>query len=136
MSDYPWASIYAQAVVTICDGDAWVDAGAIAASQGGVLHVITAWNPGAARPTETANRIANARLYTHLVDFGCDPVPALGADPDSLHAEESWAVTGLSDEDARRIGATFDQVAVFRVTATELVVLACREAWVVRRDLP
>jgi uncharacterized protein len=68
--------------------------------------------------------------------LGCDPVPALGVDPDSPHAEESYAVVGLSDDAARGVGAAFEQVAVFRVTATELAVLACREAWVVRRALP
>jgi len=136
VSDFHWASTYLKAVVTVRVGAGWVDAGAYAASQGGVLHVITAWNPGAARPPEPQNRAANRRLHAHLVALGLHPVAALGADPDSPHKEESWAVAGLSDEDARRIGAAFDQVAVFRVTATELAVLACRDAWVVRRDLP
>ena len=136
VSDLHWASTYLKAVVTVRVGAGWVDAGAYAASQGEVLHVITAWNPGAARPPEPQNRPANRRLHAHLLALGLHPVAALGADPDSPHKEESWAVAGLSDEDARRIGAAFDQVAVFRVTATELAVLACREAWVVRRDLP
>jgi hypothetical protein len=74
--DRHWAPVYLKAIVTVRQGDAWVDAGAYAAS------------------------------------------------------------VGLSDDDARVVGAAFDQVAVFRVTASELAVLACREDWAVRRALP
>ena len=130
-----WSPVYLKTVVTVQDGDAWIDAGAYAASVGAPVHVLTAWNPGAARPGEAVNRAANERLRAHLVRLGCDPVPALGADPDSPHAEESWAVVGLTDDQARAVGAAFDQVAVFRVTPTELAVLACSEDWVVRRAL-
>lgn len=136
MSSIGWAPVYLKARVTIRQGDAWIDAGAYAASAGAPVHVLTAWNPGAARPSEAANRAANERLRAHLMDLECDPVPALGADPDSPHAEESWAVVGLSDDAARAVGAAFDQVAVFRVTVGELAVLACRDDWVVRRALP
>lgn len=136
MTDHAWAPVYLASIVTVRAGDAWVDAGTYAASVGAPVHVLTAWNPGAVRPSEAANRAANERLRAHLVALGLDPVPAVGADPDSPHAEESWAVVGLDDDEARRIGAAFDQVAVFRVTATELAVLACREDWVVRRALP
>ena len=136
MSSIHLAPTYLKALVTVRVGDAWVDAGAYAAAVGAPVHVLTAWNPGAARPGEAANRAANERLRVHLVAMGCDPVPALGADPDSPHAEESWAVAGLEDDAARAVGAAFDQVAVFRATATELAVLACGEDWVVRRALP
>ena len=136
MSSFHWAPVYLKALVTVRVGGAWSDAGAYAASVDAPVHVITAWNPGAARPSEAVNRAANERLRAHLTALGCDPVPALGADPDSAHAEESWAVVGLSDDAARRVGAAFDQVAVVRVTASELAVLACSEDWVVRRALP
>ncbi len=136
MSDRHWSPVYLKAVVTVREAGAWIDAGAYAASVGAPVHVLTAWNPGAARPSLAVNRAANERLRAHLVDLGCEPVPALGADPDSPHAEESWAVVGLTDAAARAVGAAFDQVAVFRVTASELAVLACREDWAVRRALP
>lgn len=135
MSSIHWAPVYLKALVTVRVEGVWVDAGAYAATAGAPVHVVTAWNPGAARPSEAVNRAANERLRAHLVGLGLEPVPALGADPDSPHAEESWAVVGLSDDAARRVGADFDQVAVFRVTASELAVLACREHWVMRRAL-
>lgn len=31
---------------------------------------------------------------------GLHPTPALGSDPDSSHAEQSWAVAGLTDAQA------------------------------------
>lgn len=136
VSDRHWAPVYVKALVTVRQGDAWIDAGAYATRVGAPVHVLTAWNPGAARPGEAADRAANERLRAHLVDLGCEPVPALGADPDSPHAEESWAVVGLANEAARAVGAAFDQVAIFRVTRTELAVLACREDWTMRRALP
>jgi len=133
VSDRHWAPTYLKALVTVQHGDAWVDVGAYAASAGAPVHVLTAWNPGAARPSEAVNRAANERLRAHLVGLGLEPVPALGADPDSPHAEESWAVVGLTDDQARAAGAAFDQVAVFRVS--ELAVLACREDWVAKQAL-
>ncbi len=135
MSSLHWAPVYLGALVTVRVEGAWLDAGAYAAAASAPVHVLTAWNPGAVRPSDAVNRAANERLRAHLVDLGHEPVPALGADPDSAHAEESWAVVGLSDDAARRVGAAFDQVAVFRVTASELAVLACSEDWVVRRVL-
>ena len=99
----------------------------------GVVHVITAWNPGDERPSREENDDANERLLIELVSRGLNPCRAVGADPDSEHAEESWAVHGLSDDEARAIGAAFGQVAVFRLTATDQTVLACFEDWVVSR---
>jgi hypothetical protein len=64
-----------------------------------------------------------------LESEGCHPLPALGSDPNSDHAEESWCVAGLSDERARAIGAQFRQWAVFRITATEQTVLGCFDEW-------
>jgi len=99
----------------------------------GVVHVLTAWNPGDERPSREENDDANERLLIELVSRGLNPCRAVGADPDSEHAEESWAVHGLSDDEARAIGAAFGQVAVFRLTATDQTVLACFEDWVVSR---
>jgi hypothetical protein len=92
-----------------------------------VVHVITAWNPGDVRPTREENEKANSELRARLRAMGLQPVRALGADPDSDHAEESWAAVGLSDEQARALGVEFGQVAVFRLAAGVQTVLACFE---------
>ena len=54
------------------------------------LHVITAWNPGNARPTRDANDCASRSLYEDLAALGSTPMPVMGRDPHSDHAEESW----------------------------------------------
>ena len=54
------------------------------------LHVITAWNPGDARPTRDANDCASRSLYEDLAALGATPMRAMGRDPHSDHAEESW----------------------------------------------
>jgi len=67
-------------------------------------------------------------------DAGFGPA-AVGADPDSDHFEESWAVIGLDDESARAIGAAFGQVAVFRLANGVQTVLACSADWTRSRSL-
>ena len=102
----------------------------------GPVHVITAWNPGDQRPTDQANRAANRELFEQLVMHGLEPVRAVGQDPDSSHAEESWAVLGTTDDIARKLGAQFGQVAVFRITTGSQTVLACEEDWQTSRAIP
>lgn len=101
----------------------------------GIVHVITAWNPGDDRPGEAANRAANTRLHQDLVDKGLSPVRALGSDPNSNHFEESWAVVGLTDHEAASLGATYGQVAIFKFTENTQIVLACDETWAASRNL-
>jgi hypothetical protein len=57
------------------------------------------------------------------------------SDPNSHHAEESWAVAGFTDHDARELGAKYRQVAVFRITATRQTVLGCFAEWEVGRGV-
>ncbi len=99
------------------------------------IHVITAWNPGTERLTREQNDKANERLRLDLVDRGLSPCRAVGKDPNSDYFEESWAVLGLSDQEARDIGASFNQVAVFRVADGKQTVIACTEDWCVSRLL-
>jgi len=99
------------------------------------IHVITAWNPGTERRVQEANDKANERLHQDLVDRGLSPCRAVGKDPNSDYFEDSWAIIGLSDQEARDIGASFNQVAIFRVSDGEQTVIACTEDWCVSRLL-
>ena len=99
------------------------------------IHVLTAWNPGTERLVQEENDKANERLHQDLVDRGLSPCRAMGKDPNSDYFEDSWAVIGLSDQEARDIGASFNQVAVFRVSDGEQTVIACTEDWCVSRLL-
>jgi hypothetical protein len=132
------AHLYLATVVTIHDVGAWHPAHEVAARLG-TLHVITAWNPGDERPSREENDRANRALRADLEALnlearGLAPLPALGSDPNSPHAEESWAVTGLDDRTARELGAKYRQVAVFRITATRQTVLGCFADWELGRS--
>ena len=134
------AHLYLATIVTIHDAGAWHPAHQVAARLG-TLHVITAWNPGDERPSREENDRANRALRADLEALnlearGLAPLPALGSDPNSPHAEESWAVTGLDDRTARELGAKYRQVAVFRITADTQTVLGCDEEWEVTRRGP
>lgn len=111
-------------VVVQLDTD-WFPAQEVVRGMGTDLHVITAWNPGSERPSAAVNRSANDALRSQIELAGLTPIPAIGRDPHSDHAEESWAVSGFTDSQARELGAVYDQVAVFRITARQQIVLAC-----------
>ncbi len=122
------ADVYLATRVTVEIDGQWIDA-PIAGSWLGTFHVITAWNPGYERPGDDANAAANVRLHADLKALGCSPIPALGADQNSNHAERSWAVCGLDDAAVCALGARYGQWAVFRITAQEQTVLGCFGPW-------
>ena len=130
----PIAHIYLATIVTVEFDGAWRAAHEVAA-RCGALHVITAWNPAEVRPTREANDHANDALRRDLVARGLVPMRALGSDPSSEHAEESWAVSNFSDCAARELGAKYGQVAVFRITSATQTVLACFATWTVERGV-
>ena len=132
----PLAELYLSTLVAVEQDGAMVPAHRSRLAAHGPFHVITAWNPGQERPDAGANDAADQRLHRQLLTLGVQPVRAVGADPASDHAEPSWAVPGLTDEQARALGRQYRQVAVFRITAGEQTVLACTEHWRASRPLP
>lgn len=97
------------------------------------FHVITAWNPGDERLSKRDNDKANKKLFDLLETMNLTPIFAVGRDPDSDYFEESWAVNGLTDDEAKKIGADFRQEAIFRISDGTQAVLSCFEDWVVER---
>jgi hypothetical protein len=93
------------------------------------LHVLTAWNPGHARPSLEHNRRSNDSLRAELVLLADQLFDALGSSPDGSHAEESFAVIGASRETCMAIGARFRQDAIFELTTTEQIVVGCDGHW-------
>ena len=126
---------YLAAEVRIADGAALVDAAGSPLLRDGPVHVVTAWNPGALRPTEEQNRTADRQLRARIVQLGFQPHRAVGCDPASPHHEEGWAVVAMSDERACALGAEFGQDAVFRIDPGTLTVLACDGSWSDSRPL-
>jgi hypothetical protein len=94
------------------------------------LLVITAWNPGDARPGVTANRAANEELRTRLQDLAQDAesvtiLSAVGRAPDSSHSEESIAVHGIARDAAIVLGRQMRQDAIFEITTEGVTVVPC-----------
>jgi hypothetical protein len=132
----PLAATYLKTLLTVLEDGAWVEAHRSRLLEQGAYHVITAWNPLDTRPGEAANREADERLRIRLDFLGLTHHRAIGRDPDSEHLEEGWAVSGLDDAAASMIGTEFAQNAIFRITPTAQVVIACFDGWRVNRPLP
>lgn len=81
--------------------------------RGRRLAVVTAYNPGVSRPGEAANRAANERLREAIEAAGRSYWPAVGRSPSGDHAEPSFAVLDISADQARELGARFDQACIF-----------------------
>lgn len=81
--------------------------------RGRRLTVVTAYNPGTARPGEEANCRANERLRAAIECAGWSYWPAVGRSPSGDHAEPSFAVLDITEEQARELGAQFEQACVF-----------------------
>ncbi|MFJ6539560.1 DUF3293 domain-containing protein [Streptomyces sp. NPDC091385] len=106
-----------------------VTEGAFPEPSGRTLHVVTAFNPRGRVVAAEDNARAHALLLAWLGRGGHTWWPATGSSPCGTHAEESVAVTGLSDAEARALGRRFGQDAVFAWSRAERRLLACFEEW-------
>lgn len=89
----------------------------------GPMHVVTAIQPDP--ELDSASRARMLVLDRHLHDAGIRSMPAVGSSFTSDHSEDSGAVFGLTDHQARDLGAAFGQVAVFAWTGPRWSLLAC-----------
>ena len=131
----PDAQWYLPTVVTVCVDEIWMSGFSFCASRGVRIHVITAWNPGDERPSSEVNDAQNKQLHADISAMGLESLEALGRDPNSPHAEKSWAVIGLTDKNAIELGKKYGQVAVFRITESRQSVLGCLSDWEVSRGV-
>jgi hypothetical protein len=131
----PDAQWYLPTLVTVCVDGIWMSGFDFCASRGVQIHVITAWNPGDERPSSEVNDAQNNQLLVDISAMGLEALEALGSDPNSTHAEKSWAVIGLTDKIAIELGRKYGQVAVFRITESHQSVLGCLSEWEVSRGV-
>jgi hypothetical protein len=89
------------------------------------IAIVTAHNPGGADADPEANAAAHCALVAELDRQGLTWWPAEGADPDWTHVEDGVAVPGLSQADARKLGADFGQTAIFLLSPLGLKVIDC-----------
>ncbi|MYQ44894.1 DUF3293 domain-containing protein [Streptomyces sp. SID4985] len=95
--------------------------------SGRTIHVITAFNPRGRVVTPEDNARAHASLLAELGRSRHTWWPATGGSPCGTHTEESVAVTGLTDAEARALGRRFGQDAVFAWSPEAWRLLACFE---------
>lgn len=75
--------------------------------------------------TDDENHEADEALRSHLEHHGYNPMRIDGYDPNSDHCEPSWTMEGPLEQ-ARQIGATFRQIAVYWVEHGKLFVTSCK----------
>jgi hypothetical protein len=133
-ADHPWAG-YARTVVVVVRPDS-PDLVVAAAPEGetgrwpwptdDAVHVLTAWDPGGARPGDVENRRRQADLEGELRALAPREMwTAVGADPVSGRREEGVAVSGLDLDVVRVLGARYGQDAIFEWTPQEWAIVAC-----------
>ncbi|MBS9535478.1 DUF3293 domain-containing protein [Mycobacterium sp. M1] len=88
------------------------------------LHVITAVQPDG-DPNSPDSQARLAVLDHHLREHRLESLRAVGVALDDTHREESRAVFGLDDDDARDLGRKFGQVAIFAWAGPHWTLLAC-----------
>ena len=129
-----WDRYAATILVREDTGQALTGPGASDALPGATpMHVLTAWNPGSVHRPDEMNRRANDALARVLHRRGVAPTPVVGTSPDGRWSEESLLVGGMRREHAVDLGRRFGQLAIFELTPTELLVVRCADARIVRR---
>jgi hypothetical protein len=89
------------------------------------VHVLTAHNPGVARPGTATNRARQAALEADLAASGLTVTRAVASAEDGTHAEESAAVVGWDDDEALALARRYGQDAIFRWTPDAWAVVPC-----------
>lgn len=91
----------------------------------GTVYVITAYNPAGNVVPDEANTAAHQRLTARLEEVGATYHEAAGGDAEWVHVEPGFAISGMSQEDARALGREFGQDAIFGLSSTTLTILSC-----------
>jgi Protein of unknown function (DUF3293) len=88
-------------------------------------HVITAWNPQSKSISLEENVKANLKLSRLLSELGKDFWPCIGKNPENTWREDGFAIQGLTDQEAKQLGITFDQLAVFKIDSGVKSIIDC-----------
>jgi hypothetical protein len=89
------------------------------------IHVITADNPNGEILSVDANIAGREALQAEVGRRGLTFWPARGGDIAWEHVEESFAVLGLSDEEALVLGRRFGQDAIFAWSSDRWLLASC-----------
>jgi hypothetical protein len=122
--DYiPWDK-FEQTVFTDMNGQQWTNSNT---SNESPLFIITACCPYSINIGHQLNSNLHNLLKWHLdLAFPLATKEAIiGHSEDGQWHEPSWAITGISEEDALSIGALFHQWAIFSFHGNDKLVLKC-----------
>ncbi len=89
--------------------------------------IITAWNPRSRRLELEENQARNAALAHQLQALNAEVWPAVGRDRLDRWREESYAVSGITLEQALELGRDFEQNAIFEVQPGGMRLHLCDE---------
>lgn len=89
------------------------------------LAIVTAYNPGTERPGEAANRAANRRMAAEITRRGWESLPARGRNQSGTHVEPSFALVGVSRENAVGLAEIFGQAAIVYIGSGTVELLWC-----------
>jgi hypothetical protein len=108
-------TIYEEALVTTLDpvNEEWLDPSLECLTQRRSAIVMTAYNPGTARPTYAENEAANQRMFDDLRSHGYDIWQADGFSADGTWREPGWLVWDMPVEAGIAIAAEYGQFAVY-----------------------
>ncbi len=122
---------YAAAIVSArepgaTDATAWSDPALFCAIRGQAGLVMTAWNPGFARPTKEINEANNARMFAALDETGFEIWAADCASPDGQFREPAFLVWDMPVDSGLVLASEFGQFAIFVYSAEgERTVVSC-----------
>lgn len=92
------------------------------------VHVITACNPFGELLSDEDNKQRNQLLLNELCEFDITLKPVLGHSPSKHWQEQSFAIFGLTREQACEIGTKYDQKGIFELNNDKLLVIeACSQ---------
>ena len=109
---------YAAAIVSAqepgaTDATAWSDPALFCAIRGQAGLVMTAWNPGFARPSLAVNEANNARMLAILEESGFEIWSAECASPNGQYREPAFLVWEMPAESGLILAAEFGQFAIY-----------------------
>lgn len=87
--------------------------------------IVTACNPFGQVITNEANQERTRRLHERLDSLGCQHFPVTGGDREGQHLEPGFGIAGLNRESIIRLGAEFEQDAVFWISDGTLHLVPC-----------
>ncbi|MDO8731060.1 MAG: DUF3293 domain-containing protein [Actinomycetota bacterium] len=125
---------YEAAIVSACDPNAsnelaWSDPALFCALRGQAGLVLTAWNPGFARPTLAINEAKNQQMLAAIQAKGFEIWPAECASPDGQFREPGFLVWAMPVELGARLAAEFEQLAIYAYSDDgERSIVACGPA--------